>query len=215
MTFKAVRSRAREYFGDVAPSHDWHHVKRVTDLATSIASDEDADPTIVKPAALLHDIGRGREDRGEIDDHATWGATEARSILERLDYPEDRIQAIAHCIRAHRYSNNVSPETLEARVLADADNLDALGAVGIARTFCYSGENERVLADGEHLPHDDTSEAGTTGLNHLVKKILHLKDRMYTATGREIAGERHDVVKDYVDQLMKELPGQPSSLKTH
>lgn len=208
MAIESIREEARSYFSDVAPSHDWHHVERVERLAETLAEKEGADMELVKLAVLLHDIGRGREDRGEIGDHAEWGAEKAGEILREHGHNSDTIESVKHCIRAHRYSDEMEPETVEAEVLSDADNLDALGASGIARTFCYSGEHGRPVSDTELLPEDDDSESGETGLNHLANKILELKDRMYTDAGREIAEERHRFVEKFVEQMTGEMEGE-------
>ncbi|MFB6190892.1 MAG: HD domain-containing protein, partial [Candidatus Nanohaloarchaea archaeon] len=154
MEVDQVRREARKYFDGVDPSHDWHHVKRVERLAERITEEEGADWKVVKLAVLLHDIGRGREDRGEIEDHARWGAREATDILGGNGYSEEVVEEVRHCVLAHRYSGDVEPETVEAEVLSDADNLDALGATGVARTFCYSGEHGRALADIERTHGD-------------------------------------------------------------
>lgn len=200
-----LRRTAREYFEGVSPSHDWHHVLRVRNTALDLAERENANPRILDHAAVLHDIGRAREDRGKIDDHARWSAEEARGLLEDRGYDNTLVDAITHCIRSHRYSNDVEPESREAKILCDADNLDALGAIGVARTFAYSGEQHRPLADGDCPPEADDTEVGRTGLNHLVKKILTLRDRMYTPSGRELAEKRHRVVEDFVEQLRDEI----------
>jgi len=136
----AVRDRARSYFDGVSPCHDFQHVRRVVATAKRLADAveagehgpaRDVDRDVLVAAGWLHDVGRGREDRGEIDDHATWGAREARDVLRDLGVDDDAVlDAVDHCIRAHRFSNDVAPETLEAELLSDADNLDATGAVG-------------------------------------------------------------------------------------
>lgn len=203
----AIRKTARSYFEDVDPSHDWHHVQRVHRLAEHVAAAEDADLTVVRMAVWLHDIGRQREDRGEIADHATWGADEAGDILEERGVAPDLVERVQHCIRAHRYSTGTAPETLEAQVVSDADNLDALGASGIARTFAYGGEHRTPLADPELPPDADDSTSGRTQLNHLHKKILDLKDRMHTETGRELARDRHAFVERFVEQFNAEMRG--------
>ncbi len=149
MSHDRVRSIARSYFDDrVSPAHDWHHVERVASLARRLAADRsDVDEGVLEFAVLLHDIGRPKEDDGEIDDHAAWGAREARRILEEFAIDDERIDAVCHCVRAHRYSNDVEPTTPEARLLSDADSLDALGAVGVARAFSYGGEYGAPIHD--------------------------------------------------------------------
>lgn len=200
-----LRKTAKQYFEGVPPSHDWYHVERVETLCRELAEEEEARNDILVPAALLHDIGRNKENAGQIQDHARWGADEARRILSDRGYDEDTLEAVHHCILTHRYSNEAEPRTLEAKVLSDADNLDAMGAVGVARTFSFSGEKGRPLADPGLLPEQDDSESGETGLNHLKKKILNLKDRIYTEHGQKLAQERHDFVLDFVKKLRDEI----------
>lgn len=203
-----IKERAESFFGEVNPAHDWFHVKRVHELALRIAEEENADTEVVESAVFLHDIGRAKEDEGEIENHAEWGAEKADQILEELDYEEGFIEDVKHCICSHRYSKDPEPETSEAKVLSDADNLDALGATGIARTFTYGGERGSVIADPDLPADEDDSSAGATSVNHLEKKILNLKDRMYTATGREIAEERHNYVEDFVQRFKDEMYGK-------
>ncbi|WP_435155673.1 HD domain-containing protein [Haladaptatus sp. DFWS20] len=202
-----VLPRAKAHFGDVAPAHDWHHVQRVANLAETLVEEHEANETILFTAVWLHDIGRAREDRGEIDDHAEWGAEEARRILAEHDVTETEIEAIQHCIRAHRFSNDVEPETLEAKLLSDADNLDALGAVGIARNFCFSGELGQTLHD-PNLPIDaDNTTTGATAMNHFHKKILRLPESMYTDVGRRMANERQAFVEEFMERFEREVAG--------
>jgi len=203
-----IKEEAKKYFGDVNPAHDWFHVLRVRKLAKKIAEKEEADKEVVDAAVLLHDIGRYREDEGEINNHAEWGAERAEKILRELEHDKDFIDGVKHCIRSHRYSTNPKPDSLEARVLSDADNLDALGATGVARTFTYGGEHGAVIADPELPADQDETAEGESSLNHLEKKILNLKNRMYTDTGRKIAEERHMYVSDFVERFKYEMKGE-------
>lgn len=170
-------------------SHGYDHVLRVTRLCEKIAAYEDANLAVLIPAALLHDIARPIEDETGTP-HEVEGARIAECFLQEIHYDETLIPAITHAIRAHRYSTTTRPETLEARILSDADKLDAMGAVGIARTFMQAGEKGRDLKDA----------AG-----HIHEKLLKLKDRMYTHSGREIAGRRHKVLADFAVALSDEL----------
>ncbi len=208
-TAAQVRERAESYFGDVAPAHDWHHVRRVARLAETLAgkTDREVDERVLLAAAWLHDVGRAREDRGEIADHAEWGAREAGRILADLGADPDAVSAAKHCVRAHRYSNDVEPETPEAELLCDADNLDALGAVGIARCFCYGGERGQPLHDPDLPVEADDTEAGATQLNHVQKKVLSLHERMYTDAGREMAEDRRAYVAEFVERFEREVAG--------
>lgn len=206
-----VRDRARSYFEDVtSPAHDWHHVRRVARLAETLAGEvaADVDETVLFASVWLHDVGRAKEDRGEIDDHAEWGAREAADVLAALDADPETIDAVQHCIRAHRYSNDVAPETTEAEILCDADNLDALGAVGIARCFAYGGELGQPIHAPDLPPEDDDSAAGATQFDHLHEKILRLRERMYTEAGRDLAEDRHEYVAEFAERLEREAAGE-------
>lgn len=200
-----VREEAKKFFGNVDPSHDWNHVERVHQMARKLAQEEGADIEVVNLAALLHDIGRAKEDSGEIEHHEVWGARKAEEILENLGYREEMIEKVTHCIRSHRYSREPEPETLEAKILSDADNLDALGATGIARAFCYAGESQEPIVDPKVPPEKDGSEKVETSLNHLEKRILKIKDRIYTDTAKQMAEERHRFVEDYTERFKEEL----------
>lgn len=212
---EGLRERATEYFAEYepGPAHDWHHVERVEALADRLATGREADGrkvdrTVLRAAVLLHDIGRGREDAGEIDDHAEWGAREARDVLkEHEEFDEEGIEAVAHCIRAHRYSNDVEPASPEACILSDADNLDALGAIGVARVFAYGGKTGTPIHDPDLPAAEDESPAGETGANHLEKKILALPERMYTDRSRELAEERQAFVEEFRSHLEAEAVG--------
>lgn len=212
MVLERVRPIARSYFDErVAPAHDWHHVKRVeTNAKRLVQSHSAVDERTLLLAVLLHDIGRPGEDAGTVDDHAEWGAREAGTILEELeaDIKPERIDAVAHCIRAHRFSNEIEPRTLEAKLLSDADNLDALGAIGLARTFSYGGERGTTIYDTSLPPEIDDSSAGKTSVNHVHKKLLALPDRMYTDAGRTLAEERCDVIESFLETLEAEVEGE-------
>jgi uncharacterized protein len=208
MNMEEIREEAKSFFGDVNPAHDWKHVRRVEKIAETLTEKEEADEKIVKASVLLHDIGRKKEDEGEIENHAEWGAEKAEEILEDLGYEKEYIEEVQHCIRSHRYSKNPEPESLEAKVLSDADNLDALGATGIARTFTYGGEHGRVIADTELPVEDDPESSGSNSFNHLQKKILTLKGRMYTDSGLEVAEARHDFVQQFVNRFKEEMQGE-------
>ena len=207
---ETVRRRARSYFEDAPPAHDWHHVQRVETLAETLGDrhPDPADGRVVTLAVLLHDIGREREDRGEIDCHAEWGAEEAGRILAAVGADDETIERVRHCVRAHRYSNDVEPETLEAKIVSDADNLDALGAVGIARVFAHGAAVGSPIYDPAVPLEADDSAAGKTQYNHLHRKILALPERMYTDVGRELADDRAAFVREYVDRFDRELAGE-------
>ncbi|MWG34673.1 HD domain-containing protein [Halomarina oriensis] len=196
-----LRERAQPFFADAAPAHDWHHVERVDRLATRLADDhtETVDRDVLHASVYCHDVGREREARGDVDDHAVWAAEQVPDLLADLA-DGATVERVVHCVRAHRYSASVEPETVEAELLCDADNLDAMGAVGIGRTFAHGG------ALGEPMHGSDDPRSGGQ-LAHLRGKISSLRDRMYTDPGRELAAERHAVVEEFVEQFEAELSG--------
>lgn len=171
-----------------AGAHGFDHVERVTALCEQIGQEEHADMGILIPAALLHDIARPLEKTQGIP-HEQEGARIAEKFLRSLPYTGGSIPAIAHAIRAHRFRSTEEPATLEARILSDADKLDALGAVGIARTFMRAGEHHGTMDDA---------------VCHFHEKLLTLSDRMHTDTARKIAGERHALLSRYLAALNKE-----------
>ncbi|MDO8842614.1 MAG: HD domain-containing protein [Methanocalculus sp.] len=177
----------RTFFQD-SGSHGFDHTARVTRLSEMMGNNEGADMKILIPAALFHDIARSLELETGLP-HEEQGAEMAEVYLRSIGYPGDRINSITHAIRAHRYSSGIAPETLEAEILSDADKLDAMGAVGIARTFMQAGE-------------DGTGIVGAVA--HFHKKLLKLKDRMYTETATEMAEERHVFLVDFLDELERE-----------
>lgn len=198
-----VRAVARTYFEDASPAHDWRHVRRVGRLASRLAEGrDDVDERVLDLAVWLHDIGRSREAAGRIDDHAAWGAREARDICS--SYPDETIEAVCHCIRSHRYSTDIEPETIEAKLLSDADNLDAIGAIGLARAFTHGGEFGQPIHPTSSDRNPDTPG---TSLEHVESKLLSLRDRLYTDAGRRVAAERHAFVESYLAQLDRELAG--------
>ena len=209
-TMTELREQAKSYFTDsMSPAHDWYHVERVETLAERLLDHyENADERTVSLAVLLHDIGRTREDSGQIDDHAAWGAREARTLLREHGIGKERVEAVCHAVATHRYSTGKEPDSLEAKLLSDADNLDALGAVGVARCFTYGGERGQVIYDPTVPPEADDSAAGQSQYNHFHKKILGLPERMYTDAGRQIADDRVAFVETFLDRFDRELIGE-------
>ncbi len=165
-------------------SHGKDHVERVLKLAVYIAEREGADVEVVKKSAELHDIARDKPN------HAIESAKVAREILRREGYDEDFIERVVHCIEAHSFSSGVKPKTLEAKVLSDADKLDAIGAIGIARAFMYSGEKGRSIEET---------------LKHFEEKLLKLKDTLYTETAKRIAEDRHRFTVEFYERIRREL----------
>jgi uncharacterized protein len=204
--------QARALYQGADSTHDFDHVLRVLALAERLAEEEGADLEIVRTAALLHDIARSQErsDYGlEIDseiDHARLGARQARDIL--ADQDPDFVDAVAHAIEAHRYRNAIQPLTIEAKVLFDADKLDSIGAVGVARAFAFGGATGQPLwgeVSADYVPGGDEIH---TPYHEFHVKLKHIKDRLYTKTGRRLAEARHRVMEAFYEQMAAEVRGE-------
>lgn len=208
--FERIKAEVRAQFENARGSHDWDHTERVLRLGLKIGRKEKADLPILRLAAVLHDIGRGEEDRsnGTVC-HAEAGAKKARRILAGHGLPPDAISRIVHCIAAHRYRKAVRPETLEARVLFDADKLDSIGAVGIGRAFLFAGEVGARLHDPEiEVEKTKPYTIEDTAYREYLVKLRHIKDCMTTAEGRRLARERHAFMKDFFVRLNSESRGR-------
>lgn len=205
-----IRDRARAHFSLARGSHDWDHTLRVHRLCRRIAAAEGADLLVAEAAAYLHDIGREHQDRadGRLC-HAEKGAAMARAILTDFPLSDDRRENIIHCIAAHRFRRGAAPRTLEAQVLFDADKLDAIGAIGVARAFLFAGE----LGARLHSPEIDVARAPAysvddTGYREFVVKLSRIRERILTATGRRLADERHRFMTRFFDRFLEEYEGE-------
>jgi uncharacterized protein len=206
----SVRTLARERFNLARGSHDWDHTLRVARLCRRIGEKEAADMTVLLISAYLHDIGRADEDasRGGLC-HAEKGAQLAAPIVSGLPLDEARQENILHCIRAHRFRGSAVPATIEARVLFDADKLDAIGAVGIARAFLFAGEIGACL----HNPDIDVTRCPSysindTGYREFKVKLSKIRDRILTRTGRRIAEARHRFMTQFFRRFIQEFNGE-------
>ena len=210
-----VIEEAREWYQDADPVHDFDHVMRVYRIAERLARAEGADLNIVRTAALLHDA-RGSAPGGEGEtraEHHVASADFAREVLAEKGWPEAQIRAVQHCILAHRYRGDENtPETIEAKVLFDADKLDVLGAIGAARTIAYAAldgqpayaePSEKFLRTGEKEPEEPHSS-----YHEFLFKLRRVKDRMFTESGQALAEDRHDYLVDFYVQLQAEARGE-------
>ena len=205
-----IREQARAHFSLAKGSHDWDHTLRVLRLCRRIGAAEGADLLVTEAAAYLHDIGRGHQDRANGNlCHAEKGAAMARELLKAYPLAHDRRENIIHCIAAHRFRRGDHPRTLEASVLFDADKLDAIGAVGVARAFLFAGE----LGARLHSPEVDVARAPAysvddTGYREYVVKLSRIRERILTVTGRRLADERHRFMTDFFDRFLEEYEGE-------
>ena len=208
--FEKLRETILPYFDKCNPAHDVSHTERVLNLALVIGEKEKADLEIVKVAALLHDVARHEQDesRGMIC-HAERGAELAKEILLELDYSEDKIGKVVHCIETHRFRKEILPESVEAKVLFDADKLDSIGAIGIGRAFSFSGS----LGSAVHISNVTEENSEEYGRNdccyrEFLAKLVKVSDRMMTESGREFARERHDFMVEFFERINKEVRGE-------
>jgi len=205
---------ARSYYSGEDAAHNFEHVLRVLRLAERIGEAEGADMEVLRAAVLLHDVARVAEDEGG-PCHAETGAKRAREIL--AGYPADKVEAVAHAIATHRFRNSAVPQTVEARVLYDADKLDAIGAIGVARAYAIAGRHaQRLWAQVPHTyarrsieqARGDITDAEHTPVHEYIFKLSQLKDSLFTTTARVIAIGRHDYMAQFFARLEQEVKGE-------
>jgi uncharacterized protein len=206
---EAARRFAESCFAGSRGSHAWDHTQRVCRLSERIGRAEGADMAVLCTAALLHDIGRRAQDESAgVVCHAERGEQMARSFVRRLALSPARRENILHCIRAHRFRGGQRPRTLEARVLFDADKLDAIGAVGVARAFLFAGEVGARLHAPEMRPEETQPYSqNDTGYREFRLKLSRVREHMLTAEGRRLADERHRFMADFFDRFLAEYDG--------
>jgi uncharacterized protein len=206
--------QASEWYTDTDPVHDFGHIQRVYWMAEKIGSAENADMEIVRAAALLHDAEDSAPggDGSERANHHNTSALFARRILEAEGWSEERIARVQHCIRAHRFrGKEEAPSSIEAKAIFDSDKLDVLGAVGVARTIAYavldhkpvySEPSLQFIQTGKEIPGELHSS-----YHEYLFKLSKVKDRLFTATGKKIAEQRHAFLVEYYERLANEMKG--------
>jgi uncharacterized protein len=192
--------------------HDWFHIERVYKNALSIADNEVCDDTVVKLGALLHDIADSKFHNGD----ETVGPKMAREFLTSNKVDETTIQHVINIIENISFkggNTEKSFSSIELDIVQDADRLDAIGAIGIARTFNYGGFKNRPLynpniAPKLHMSKEEYKNNEAPTLNHFYEKLLLLKDKMNTETGKQIAKERHHYMEGFLSQFYSEWDGE-------
>ncbi len=165
-------------------THGFDHTLRVYKTCMRIGFSTGADLSVLLPAALLHDVAR------EEAEHNNASSVKAREILMSLNYPREKMELVARAISTHSFSGRLTPDSLEAEILSDADKLDAMGALGVYRAAMYSGEKGRPI------------EEFTA---HFYEKLLKLKEKLYTDEAKRIADSKHRFMLSFLEQLGKEL----------
>lgn len=204
--------QARGWYTDSDPVHDFEHVLRVYRMAERLAEAEGADLEIVHAAALLHDAQGSAADSELRSEHQYASANFAAQVLSAEGWDAERIEAVQHCIRAHRYRGTEKPETLEAKIIFDADKLDVLGAIGAARVIGYATQagtpwyvppSEQFIKIGKEIE----GEQHSAYHEHLFK-LRKVRDRMFTDSAREIAQERLRYLDEFFERLIDEWNGK-------
>ena len=190
----------------VDAAHDISHVQRVVKTAKKLAMEEGADLSIVLPAAYLHDCFTYPKDHPNRKQSSIIAAKKAVAFLESIDYPQQYHDAIAHAIEAHSFSANIRPNTLEAKVVQDADRLDALGAIGITRCIQVSTEFDAQLYDDKDIfaQQRELDDKQFT-LDHFQTKLFKIAETMNTESARREAQKRKTFMQTYLEQLHDEV----------
>jgi uncharacterized protein len=203
----------KQKFAEDPTGHDWWHLYRVWHLAKHIASKEKgADMLVVELAALLHDIADHKFHGGDME----IGATEAGKWLRKIKVDQKTIEHVQEIVRNISFkgvNHTIELTTLEGHIVHDADKLDAMGAIGIARAMVFGGAHGRLIYSPdipimEDYVFEKTNAANSTGIHHFYEKLLLLKDRMFTKTGKQMAIHRHKFMEDYLKEFYAEWDGK-------
>lgn len=206
LEFKKLKEQVRKRLDKNDVAHDFEHIMRVLKNATMLAKKEKANIRIITAAVLLHDIISYPKSDPRSKNSSVESAQEARKVLKKYNFSQDQIDTISDAIRDHSFSRGITPKTLEGKILQDADRLDALGAIGIARTFSVSGAEKRPFYNtndpfcSKHIPDDKRWT-----LDHFYKKLLLIEKTMNTNTGKIEAKKRIKVMKKFLDELKEEI----------
>lgn len=205
---------ARSWYQDADPVHDFGHVIRVYKMAERLASQEGADLEIVRAAALLHDARGSAPGQGEADRaaHHEISADFAGVVLKAEGWGPAQIEAVQHCIRAHRFRSAETPETIEAMVVFDADKLDVIGAVGAARSIAYAVlDGSPIYAEpSQQFMESMEKEPGEahSSYHEYLFKLSKIKASLCTASAKKLAEGRHDYLAGFYEQLGAEFEGK-------
>lgn len=215
MTHQEITTKTQEFvqneLKNAEGGHDWWHIHRVWNNALKISKTENGDLLIIELGALLHDIADSKFHGGNEE----VGPKKAKEFLESINVSTSIIDGVDFIIKNISFKGGnftVENRTIELDIVQDADRLDALGAIGIARTFNYGGFKNRVLYDPNidpdlNMTKEEYKKSTAPTLNHFYEKLFLLKDRMNTNTGKNMAEERHNYMQTFVDQFLAEFKG--------
>lgn len=187
-------------------SHDLSHFRRVWRMAEEISADEGGDREVLVAAAWFHDLVNPPKDSPDRARASALSAEAAEPILLAEGFPEVKLPAVRHAIAAHSFSAGIAPETLEARILQDADRLDALGAIGVARTFYVAGRmGSSLFHPDDPLASERPLDDRAFSLDHFETKLFRIAETMNTRTGQRIAAQRASLMQRFVNDLIAEI----------
>ncbi|MGG4483461.1 HD domain-containing protein [Paenibacillus illinoisensis] len=205
----AARAFVQGDAGKHTDGHDWPHIERVTALAVELAHRMGADPFVCELAALLHDVSDEK-----LNESLEAGMNKLNDWLDQQQLEPGTREAVVNIISTISYAGGQRPavSSLEAQVVQDADRLDALGAIGIARTFAFAGARGREMYDPslpprEQMTREEYRNGRSTTINHFYEKLFKLKDLMNTSYGKELAEQRHAFMVEFVEQFKREWEG--------
>ncbi len=220
MTYSLSIEEARAFYRDADSAHDFEHILRVMLMAERLARGEGGDVEIARAAALLHDIARHDEDSlaksGQAPgatqmDHAEVSANAAHAYLLQNGAEENFAARVAEAIRSHRFRGMARPETLEAKILFDADKLDSIGAIGVARAYAICGlMNQKLWSEpkADAVATRNQHNEGHTPMDEYHVKLKYLRERFFTASAKKIAVRRDAFMREFFEQLTREVRGE-------
>ncbi|MGE0561777.1 MAG: HD domain-containing protein [Flavobacteriales bacterium] len=208
----AIRAFAQSFHQTDATGHDWFHISRVVNVAKKIAEAEHADVVKVEIVALLHDIADYKMNNGD----ESIGFEKITRFLLSLAFTPEEINEIITDIKNISFkggNNVVSDQSITSKIVQDADRIDAIGAIGVARTFAYGGSKKRMMYDPEikpqlHQTAEEYKNSTAPTINHFYEKLLLLKDKMNTQTAKQIAEQRHLFLEYFLTQFFNEWEGK-------
>lgn len=198
--------KIHQVLGSLDPAHDLSHVKIVVSIAKKLSKEENAIEEIVIPAAWLHDLVNLPKDHPDRKRASALAADEASKYLRTVEYPEKYLEGIHHAICAHSFSAGITPVTIEAKIVQDADRLDALGAIGLARLFSINTQLGRVFYDHEDpFAQKRSLDDKLYGMDHIFIKLEKISQSMNTNSASIEAKRRFNFIQDFLDELKKEI----------
>lgn len=213
--FNQVENEIKSVFKSESSGHDIYHLKRVFNMALTIQKKEGGDKLIIGVSALLHDIHRIISNETGKYCSPKESFPEIKKILDKVKLSKERKEKILHCIEFHEEynfsENGKTVNDIETLILQDADNLDAIGAIGIGRTFSFGGAHHVTMFIPEkpfNRKTYDESEKDPSTIHHFYSKLLKLKENMNTKTGKEIASSRHKFMEKFLDEFFAEWNGK-------